>query len=95
MKGVNKVRAQAGDSGAVNKASVKTTAQDDDFKQVKRHKRYISNDTLHTAKKLNKKVPTFAAVKLPPKAVLSGHFFTPLRTTVVDTEATGLENTQS
>jgi hypothetical protein len=58
-----------------------TIAQDDDFQEVKRHKRYISNDTLQTAKKSTKPIWTSTAVKLPPKAVLTHNLFAPLRTT--------------
>jgi hypothetical protein len=86
------VRAEAGQSGGVNKTSVESTAQDDDFWEIKRHRRHISNDTSQTAKKLTKPVPTSAAVKLPPKAVLSRNFFTPFRTTDMDMEPTGAEN---
>jgi hypothetical protein len=94
-KGIIMVSARAGQSGAVNKTSVKSIAQDNDFQQVKRRKRHISKDTLQTAKKSNKQVPTSAADKLPPKAVSSGNFFTPLRTSVVDTETIGVGNTLS
>jgi hypothetical protein len=41
---------------------------------------------------LTKTVAAFAAVKLPPKAVSSHNFFSPLRTTDMDTETTGAEN---
>jgi hypothetical protein len=68
-------------------------AQVDDFLEVKRCKRHISNDTSQTAKTFTKPVPTSAAVKLPPKAVLTHNFFAPLRTTDMDTETTGTENT--
>jgi hypothetical protein len=61
------------------------TAQDDNFQEVKRCKRYISNNTSQTARKSTKSVSTSAAVKLPPKAVLT-HTFALLRTTDMDTE---------
>jgi phosphatidate phosphatase PAH1 len=51
LKAVLKVSAQAGQSGAVNKTSVKSMVQDDDFREVKRRKRHNSNDTSQTAKK--------------------------------------------
>jgi sortase (surface protein transpeptidase) len=54
LKAAFKVIAQTGQSGAVNKTSVVSTAQDDDFREVTRCKRYISNDTSQTAKKLTK-----------------------------------------
>jgi hypothetical protein len=44
------VNAQAGQSGAVNKTSLESMAQDDDFQEVKRCKRHISNNTSQTAK---------------------------------------------
>jgi hypothetical protein len=87
-----KVSAQAGQSDAVNKTSVESTAQDDDFQELKRYKRHISNDISQTAKKSIKPVPTSVAVKLPPKSVLTCNFFAPLRTTDMDTETTGTEN---
>jgi hypothetical protein len=37
--------AQAGYNGAVNKTRVFSAAQDDDFQEVKRHKRRACNDT--------------------------------------------------
>jgi hypothetical protein len=92
LKAVLEVSAQAGKSGAVNKTSVESTAQDD-FQEVKRRKRHISCNTSKTAKKSTKSVPIFAAVKIPPKAVLTCKFFAPLRTTEMDTETTGAENT--
>jgi hypothetical protein len=94
LKAVIKVSARAGQNGAVNRISVESTAQDDDFQEVKRSKGHISNDTLKTAKKSTKPVPTSTDVKLPPKAMLTRNFFTPLRTTDIDTEATGAENAQ-
>lgn len=68
-------------------------AQDDNFQEVKRRKRCISNNTSQRAKKLTKSIPTSIAVKLPPKAVLTHTFFTLLRTTDMDTESNGTENT--
>jgi hypothetical protein len=41
---------------------------------------------------LTKPVLTPAAVKLPPKAMLTRNFFTPLRNTDMDTETTATEN---
>jgi hypothetical protein len=84
-----KVSAQEEQSGAVNKTSVESMAQDNDFREVKRCKRHIS----HTAKKWTKPVPMSAAVKLPSKTVLTHNFFTPLRATDMETETTGTENT--
>jgi hypothetical protein len=60
-----KVSAQAGQSDAVNKPSVESTAQDDDFQEVKRLKKHVSNDTSKTAKKSTKPVPTSASLNLP------------------------------
>jgi hypothetical protein len=54
MKAVSKVSAQAGQSGVVDKTSVESTAQDDDFQAVKRCKRHISNNTSQTAKNSTK-----------------------------------------
>jgi hypothetical protein len=67
-------------------------AQDDNFQEVKRHRRHISNGISETAKKSTKSVPTSAAAKLPPKAVLTRNFFAPLRTTDMDMEITVAEN---
>jgi hypothetical protein len=39
LKAVQEASAQAGQSGAVNKISLESTAQDDDFREVKRRKR--------------------------------------------------------
>jgi hypothetical protein len=64
----------------------------DDFQEVKRCKRHVCNNTSQTAKKSTKPVPTSAAVKLPPKAVLTRNSFAPLRNTDMDTETTGTEN---
>jgi hypothetical protein len=67
LNAVLKVSAQARQNGVVNVTSVKSTAQDERFQEVKRCKRHTSNDTSQTAKKSTKPVPTSAAVKLPPK----------------------------
>jgi hypothetical protein len=93
LKAVMKVSAQAGQNCVVNKTSVESAAQDDDYHEVKGRNRNISNNTSQTAKKSTKPVPTSAAVKLPPKAVRTPKFFAPLRTPDMDTETTGTENT--
>jgi hypothetical protein len=51
LKAVLKMSAQEGQSGAVNKTSVESTAQDDDFQEIKRRKRHIYNATSQIAKK--------------------------------------------
>jgi hypothetical protein len=66
LKAILKVSAQTGHSGVVKKPH---------FQEVKRSKMHISNNTLQTAKKSTKPVPTSAAFKLPPKAVLTHNFF--------------------
>jgi hypothetical protein len=48
---------------------------------------------MQTAKKSTKPVPKSAAVSLPQKAALTHNFFAPLRTTDMDTETPGAENT--
>jgi hypothetical protein len=75
----------------VNETSVESTAQDDDFREVK-DARGIFEDTSETAKKSTKPVPTSAAVKLPPKSMLTRNFFAHLRTTDMDMETAGAEN---
>jgi hypothetical protein len=67
MKDICKVSALAGLSDAVNTTSVESMGQDDSFHEVKKCKRHIPNNTSQTTKKLNKPVPTSAAVRLPPK----------------------------
>jgi hypothetical protein len=69
LKAVLNMTAQDEQSGEVNKNSVESTAQDDDFQEVKRRKRHICNCTPRTAYKSTKAVPTSAAVL--PKAVLT------------------------
>jgi hypothetical protein len=87
------VSAQAKHSGAANKTSLEPTAQDAEFQEVKRCKRHNSNDKSQSAKKSTKTVPTSTAVKLPPKAVSTHNYFARLRTTDMDMETTGAENT--
>jgi hypothetical protein len=58
LKAVLRVSAQAGQSGAVNKSSVESMAQDDDRREVKRRKRHISGYL--TGEKSTKPVPTSA-----------------------------------
>jgi hypothetical protein len=70
-----------------------STTQIDDFQEVKRRKRHISDDTSQTARRSTKSVPTSKVVKLPPKAMLTRNFFAPLRTTGMDMETTGAEDT--
>jgi hypothetical protein len=67
LKAVLRVSAQAGPSGAVNTTSVESTAQDDDFREAKRRKRHISNDTSQRAKNSTKPFPASTTVKMPPK----------------------------
>jgi hypothetical protein len=45
LKVIVKVSTHAGQSGAVNKTSVESTVQDDDFQEVKRRTRHTSNNT--------------------------------------------------
>jgi hypothetical protein len=71
---------------------VELKPQDDNFPEVKRWKRYISDDISQTAKKSTKQVPTSTAVKFRPKAVLTHNFFALVRTTEMDMETTGAEN---
>jgi hypothetical protein len=93
LKANVKVSARAGQSGVVNKTSVESSAQGDGFQEVKRRKRHITNDTSQTAKKSATLVPTSAAAKVPPKAVLTRNFLLPLRTTDLDMDTTGAGNT--
>jgi hypothetical protein len=46
---------------------VESTAQDDDFQEVKRRKKHISNNTSQTAKKSTKPVPTTEAENTQPE----------------------------
>jgi hypothetical protein len=75
IKAVLNVSAQAGQSGAVNKSAVVSMAQDDDFQEIKRRKKHISNVTSWTAKKSTMSVPTFATVTLPLNVVLTRKLF--------------------
>jgi hypothetical protein len=92
LKAILKVNAQAGQSGAVTKTSLESTAQDDDFQEVKRRKRHISNDTSETAKKTTVSVPKSAAGKVPTKAAITRNLFALPRTNDMDTETTEAEN---
>jgi hypothetical protein len=74
---------------------VKSKAQDDDIQEVKGRKRHITNYTSQTAEKSTKSVSTSAAVKMPPKEMLTRNFFALLRTTDMDKETTKTENTLS
>jgi hypothetical protein len=87
LKAVLKVNAQEGQCRAVTKTSLESAAHDDDFQEVKRHKRHISNDTSQTAKK-----SIICHRKLPTKTVITRNFFATLRTNDMDTETTGAEN---
>jgi hypothetical protein len=60
---VVKVNTETGQSGAVNKTSLESTAQNDNFQQVKRRKRRISNDASETTMKSTKSVPILTTVK--------------------------------
>jgi hypothetical protein len=76
-KAVIKINAPAGPSGAVKGTSMESTAQDEDFREIKRRRRHTSNNISQTAKKSTKPAPTSAIVKLPPKAVSTRNFFAP------------------
>jgi hypothetical protein len=65
---------------------VGSRAQDDDFQEVKRRKKHISNNTSQTAKKSTKPVPISAAVKMSSKAMLNDDFFVLLRCIHMDME---------
>jgi hypothetical protein len=69
LKVVFKANAQAVRRCAVNETSVVLPAPDFEFQEVCRRKRHIYNDTSYRAKQSTKRVPTYAAVKLPAKAV--------------------------
>jgi hypothetical protein len=73
----------------MNKYPEAASIAPDDFQEVKRCKRCISNGTSETAKKLTKSVPISTAVKQIPKAVPTHNFFSPLRTNDMDTETNG------
>jgi hypothetical protein len=90
---VLKVNTQTGQSGAVNKTSLESMAQDDDFQEVKTRKRRTSNDASEMTMKPTKSVPISPTLKQTPKAVPTRNFFTPLRTNDMDMETTGTENT--
>jgi hypothetical protein len=92
MNELKAVSAQPKHSGAVNKTSLKPTAQVDDFQKVKRRKRHNSNDNSQSVNKSTKTIRTSAAVKLPPNAVSTRNNFAPVRTADMDTETTGEEN---
>jgi hypothetical protein len=58
LKVILKVSAQAEQSDAVNKTTVESTAEDDDFQEAKRGKRRISNNTSHS-QEFGYKSPSF------------------------------------
>jgi hypothetical protein len=93
LKAVLKTNAQAEHSGALTKTSLESAAHDDDFQEVDRLKRHISNDTSQTTKKSTVSVPKSAAGKLPTKAGITRNFIAPHRTNDMDKETTGAENT--
>jgi hypothetical protein len=70
LKAVMKVSAETGQNFTLKKTSLESTTQDD-FQEIKRPKRLISNSTSQAAKQSTKRVPTSAAVSLPTKAVLT------------------------
>jgi hypothetical protein len=72
---------------------LESAAQDDDFQEIKRRKWRFSNNTSKTTMKSTKSVPISTTVKLPPKAVPTRNFFTPLRANDIDMETTGTEKT--
>jgi hypothetical protein len=63
------VSAQAKYSDSLNNTSSESTAQDDDFPEVKKRKRRNSDDTSQSAKNSTKTVQITADFKLPPKAL--------------------------
>jgi hypothetical protein len=93
LKAVLKVNAQGGQSGALTETSLESVAHIDNFQEVKRRKRHISNDTSQTAKKSTISAPKSASGQLPTKAVITRNFFAPLRNDDLDMETTGAENT--
>jgi hypothetical protein len=93
LQAVLKVNTQTGQSGAVNKTTLESTAQDDDFQEVKRCERCISSDTSEMTMKSTESVPISTAVKQTPKAVPTCNFFAALRTNDMDMETTRTEKT--
>jgi hypothetical protein len=93
LKAVQKVSAQEGQIGAVNKTSVESTTQDDDFQEVRdaadisliiphRLPRSRLNQSLH---------PQLSGLLQKQRELFN--FFAPLRPTDRDMETTGAENT--
>jgi hypothetical protein len=76
----------------LNNTSSDPTTQDE-FLEVKKLKGHNFDDTSQSAKNSSKTVPISAAFKLPPDAVSTRKFFGPLRTTGMNTETVGAENT--
>jgi hypothetical protein len=93
LKAVLKVIPHAGQSGAVTKISLESAAHDDEFQEVKRRKRYISNDTSQRHKKSTMSAPKSSAGKQPTKAMITRNVFAPLITNDMDTETIGAETT--
>jgi hypothetical protein len=75
--------AQEGQSDVVKRTSVESTAQDDDFQEVKRLKRHISNNTWQTAK---------SRLNQSQDASKSKHCFGSVKVTDMDTETTEVDN---
>jgi hypothetical protein len=71
---------------------MESLAQGNNFHEVKKCKRHISNNTLQTAQ--TKPVPISTTVRLPPKSVLTQNFFASLKTTDMDMETTGVEGSK-
>jgi hypothetical protein len=90
---LNELKSVLKASDVVSKTSMQSTAQDDGFKEVKGRKIHSSEDTSQKAKKSMAPVPTSAAVKPPPKAVVTLNFFALLRYTNMGTYTTGAEST--
>jgi hypothetical protein len=68
-------------------------AQDENYQEVRRCKGHISKNTSQTAKKSNNPVPTSAAVRTLPKAVLTHNILARVRTSDMDTETFEEEKT--
>jgi hypothetical protein len=90
LEAVMKVIVQARQSNAVNKTSVESTAQDD-FLEIWICKGHISMKPRRQPRiRLHSKIRSCQPAS---KTVLTSNFFASLRTTVMDTDTTGEENT--
>jgi hypothetical protein len=79
------------DQTNIPKTTEQQTNKEDDFQEVRRRKRRITDETTGTSKKATVQTKTSTALNILPKEVATRNFFTPLKAADMGTDASDTE----